>query len=436
MTLKELEKKKRKNNKNKSSNSKGKKVVAIILVGVTVFASGGLTALLHGCSKKEKEQKEQSGSEKPSFGYVLYQPTDMNNDEDFDKLLSKANTVAGKDLDKNVIRYFNHSELKEEKRLTRDDYKDKSDEEIADTVYNYPIEYYDWLDSKTFDDLINVKVGVLTGDSSTSSISKSDCEILTPFATTDKNSYLYQTYEIAYDTIIDEEVGDILDSNTKDFIENAKAFYDIVKQIMSDPKVSENQNLKAMFLEGAKKDYRLFAGILKAEYPEYYAWLEKEFQNNTANSWTGSFLDYLGIVFDAEACAKKIKNSDKYNPEDAELAKAYTKAVEDGKVTKKTSKDVKHKSEVVSEGTTSTSKSTTVHDVPDTTRPTETHEGGKPVDKPEVSENTTHKIEEEDVKPETTKPTTTSSYEETYTPGYVDADGTIWVDENDWQKIK
>lgn len=438
MTYREQEKLNAEKSKN---NKKGKGTIAILVAAS--LAATCTVACFQACSRKNSDDNENKNgaNEKPSFEYVLYQPTDMNSEEELNKLLDSANNVAGKDLDKDIIRYFNHSELKEGNRLTRNDYKNMSDEEIADTVYDYPIEYYDWMDSKTVDNLINVKAEVLAGETVSSLDTESSYKILTPFVTTDKNSYLYQTYQTEYDTVLDDEIEDIIDGNTQDFIKNAKAFYDVVKKIMDDPKVSSNQNLKAMFLEGAKDNYRYFASILKAEYPDYYKWLEKEFQNNSLNSWGGTFLDYLGVVLDAEACAKKIKNYEKYDASDAELAKAYTKAVQDGKVpSTKTSNDVKHKQEVESRGTTSVTESTTIHKVPESEQQkaetTTEKTGGKPVGTTSKKEETTRVVKEEDVKPETTKPTTTSSSEEDFAPGYVDADGTLWMDENEWQKVK
>lgn len=424
MTYREYEEKE----KNKSGNSKKKKIIALITAAV--MAVSGLAVGLNSCKRDDSNNTGTSVSdqndenENQEFEYVLYKPTDMNNADERQELLTEANKIAGEELNEKIIRFFNDSELDDENKLSKSEYKNMSDDEIADEIYDYAVNYHSWLYSNTVDNLIYIKTNILY-DKKNDLKTQESYKILTPFATIDKNSYLYQTYEQEYDSIIDNEVEDILNGNKQDFASNAEAFYIVVRKVMEDPEVSKNQNLKVMFLEGAKENYRFFASVLKYEYPEYYEWLEKEFQNNPLNSWLGTFLDRFGIVFDEQACANKIKNYEKYIAEDEKLAEVYKGTTGTGKKTIKSNNN-KKTSEIVSKGTTHKTSSTTIHDIPkEESKKAETtsqNKGGATVGKPSTSKGTTHVITEEDVLPGTEEETNyQSSSEETCTFNYVDS---------------
>ena len=423
-TYLEKDKQKRKELKKTNHNSFSKKTIALITAGI--MAVSGFAVGLNSCNKDDSNNAGTSVSdqndenENQEFEYVLYKPTDMNNADERQELLTEANKVAGEELNEKIIRFFNDSELDDENKLSKSEYKNMSDDEIADEIYDYAIEYYDWLDSNQVDELINNKAEILSDETTQSQVSNDEYMLLTPFSTTDENSYIYQNYQQDYDTIINNEVEDIVTSNVQDFSSNAEAFYKVVRKVMEDPEVSKNQNLKSMFLEGAKENYRLFASVLRYEYPEYYEWLEKEFQNNSLNSWVGTFLDRFGIVFDEQACANKIKNYEKYNSEDEKLAEAYKGTTGTGKKTI-TNNNNKKTSELASEGTTAVTSSTTIYDVPeDESEKAETTSqkpGGQPVEDPTSSEGTTHVISDEDVKPGTEE----TYSEETCTFNYVDS---------------
>lgn len=425
---------------NRQKNNKGtnKKILAFVLVATTLI---GTVVGLNACSKSEKETTTASDTTKEdeeeiSYKYVLYKPIDMKNKEEVNDLISKVNeNVEDEPLTEEFFNLLTGE-------ITKEQFGNKTDEEIASELDSIPEKYY-MLVSSNISSFVQEKTNTMVDDEDKIEV-KTDKLVISCFNFIDKNSYAHKTYQPIVDKLIDKELNDIKNSNVSEYSLNAQEYYDIVMNVLKDTKLNSYQREKFLLLNDLKAIHFLFAGILKNVSPEKYKELDKEIQNLALNGWIQTVSSNMGLITDVDLDAPKYESKvgTKYVADDDKLADAYKGAVKTGKVTSVTSKNVKEEKKKVEEATTGkTVTSTTIHNVPeDESKKAETtsrkDNSNVTVGKPSVSVSPTEKITEEDIKPETEP--------ETWT--YEDSEGNEWVvapddngdyvcDNDQWNKL-
>lgn len=404
-------------------DSKAKKSTIKFIAGTLIFAVT-IGGIVYGCSKTDSKKTETTTSDttkeqeaEVSYKYVLYKPVDYSKETEVDSLISEINkNVEGEPLTKDFLNLLT-------KDITKEQFGNMSDEEIASELDSIPEKYY-MLVFSNISSFVQEKTNTMVDDEDKIEV-KTDKLVISCFNFIDKNSYAHKTYQPIVDKLIDKELNDIKNSNVSEYSLNAQEYYDIVMNVLKDTELNSYQREKFLLLNDLKAIHVLFAGILKNVSPEKYKELDKEIQNLALNGWIQTVSSNMGLITDVDLDAPKYESKvgTKYVADDDKLADAYKGAVKTGKVTSVTSKNVKEEKKKVEEATTGkTVTSTTIHNVPeDESKKAETtsrkDNSNVTVGKPSVSVSPTEKITEEDIKPETEP--------ETWT--YKDSEGNEWV---------
>lgn len=405
------------------------KFTALVIAGATFI--GVISAFATSCSKKEEKEPTTSVSDttkedeekQVSYKYVLYNPIDMNNQDEVNKLIAKINENVEEDRPKLTLETFNLLT----KDITKEQFPGKTDEEIAEAVNVLAISLYDVLSSNIVS-FIDAKTYTLLDKKEGYSIPEK--LVISGFNLIDKNSYIHQTYQGKIDEQLEKELNDIINSNITEYASNALSFYDVVMEVLKDQKLNSFQRDKMIVLQYLKSIYPLYSSILLQEAPDKRTTLDAEFSNLAINAWESDVLSNMGLITDAYLGKKtKDRTGTSYSLEDKKLEDAYKGATKRGE-TKVTSNNTKNYSVVEKPATTGkTVEKETVYKVPeDESKKAETttvkDNSNVTVGKPSVSVKPPEKLEEEDVPPEV-EPDTSWSYK--------DDDGEEWVvvpDEN------
>ncbi len=422
--------------------NKNLKIISCTLAGIAAVG-----ACVYWFVNKNKNEIEtpittisdttKEDEEEVSYKYVLYKPVDYSKETEVDSLISEINkNVEGEPLTKDFLNLLT-------KDITKEQFGNMSDEEIASELDSIPEKYYTLI-SSNISSFINEKFDTMVDEEDKIGAEKTDKLVISCFNFIDKNSYAHKTYQPKIDKLLEKELNDIRSSNISEYSANAQEYYDIVMEVLKDKKLNSDTRARFILLNDLKAVYSLFADILKIDSPKKYEELDKEIENLALNGWIQTASTNMGLITDVDLNAPKYESkvSEKYNADDNKMAEAYKGAVKNGKATSVTSNNVKTSGKIIEEATTGKPvTNTTVHKVPESeSKKAETtskkDNSNVTVGKPSVSVSPTEKITEEDVKPETEP--------ESWT--YKDSEGDTWVvapddngdyvfDNDQWNKL-
>lgn len=347
------------------------KAGAIALAGVITIAGINIARSAKTIQTPEEPTTSQGGPEttdpQEDLEYVFVQPFSINDDDSVKKTIDAVNKrnqkIDGHNevMTKRMLAYFNGT-------LTKEDFGDMSDDDIIKEIREYVIVLFGIL-SENVTGYVNVQagekitynLGLVNG--SENSISE-DSE--------------FYSYAKELDTILNNQLKAIATSSSEDY---STQFMDLSEKIWSDSKMPSAEKAALTVAFNAYKT--LFKNLTKEQIDELQA-----NQDNTATLSLNEILQKLSLKpktdFDKTG---KDKTSNGYNPKDKAKANKLagstgedeTKLVNKGG---KSIKDNKGNKETVSEPTTKTDK------------------GGEVVSTTKKVE-TTKKIQEEIVEPET-----------------------------------
>ena len=402
------------------------KSTSVIVLVATITAAGVKFSNSYngGDVIPEEPTTSQGGPEttdpQEDLEYVFVQPFSINDDDSVKKTIDAVNErnqkIDGHNevMTKRMLAYFNGT-------LTKEDFGDMSDDDIIKEIREYVIVLFGILSENVTGyvnfqagEKITYNLGLVNG--SENSISE-DSE--------------FYSYAKELDTILNNQLKAIATSSSEDY---STQFMDLSEKIWSDSKMPSAEKAALTVAFNAYKV--LFKSLTKEQIDELQA-----NQDNTATLSLNEILQKLSLKpktdFDKTG---KDKTSNGYNPKDkAEANKLAgstgedeTKLVNKGG---KPIKDNKGNKETVSEPTTKTSISEKPADVPDKEldKPTETDKGGEVVSTTKEVE-TTKKIQEEIVEPETETTTKVTTTEEIV---YVkDENGDTVLTDDEYNKLK
>lgn len=366
------------------------KAGAIALAGVITIAGINIARSAKTIQTPDEPTTSQGGPEttdpQEDLEYVFVQPFSINDDDSVKKTIDAVNKrnqkIDGHNevMTKRMLAYFNGT-------LTKEDFGDMSDDDIIKEIREYVIVLFGIL-SENVTGYVNVQagekitynLGLVNG--SENSISE-DSE--------------FYSYAKELDTILNNQLKAIATSSSEDY---STQFMDLSEKIWSDSKMPSAEKAALTVAFNAYKT--LFKNLTKEQIEDLQA-----NQDNTATLSLNEILQKLSLKpktdFDKTG---KDKTSNGYNPKDKAKANKLagstgedeTKLVNKGG---KPIKDNKGNKETVSEPTTKTSISEKQgDDVKELNKPTETDKGGEVVSTTKKVE-TTKKIQEEIVEPET-----------------------------------
>lgn len=399
------------------------KAGAIALAGVITIAGINIARSAKTIQTPEEPTTSQGGPEttdpQENLEYVFVQPFSINDDDSVKKTIDAVNEknqkIDGHNevMTKRMLAYFNGT-------LTKEDFGDMSDDDIIKEIREYVIVLFGIL-SENVTGYVNVQagekitynLGLVNG--SENSISE-DSE--------------FYSYAKELDTILNNQLKAIATSSSEDY---STQFMDLSEKIWSDSKMPSAEKAALTVAFNAYKV--LFKNLTKEQIEDLQA-----NQDNTATLSLNEILKKLSLKpktdFDKTG---KDKTSNGYNPKDkAEAEKIAGSTGNDNiKPTKggKPIKDNKGNKETVSEPTTKISISEKPADVPDKelNKPTEPDKGGEVVSTTKEVE-TTKKIQEEIVEPETETTTKVTTTEEKV--DVKDENGNAVLTEEQFNKLK
>lgn len=402
------------------------KSTSVIVLVATITAAGVKFSNSYngGDVIPEEPTTSQGGPEttdpQEDLEYVFVQPFSINDDDSVKKTIDAVNEknqkIDGHNevMTKRMLAYFNGT-------LTKEDFGDMSDDDIIKEIREYVIVLFGILSENVTGyvnfqagEKITYNLGLVNG--SENSISE-DSE--------------FYSYAKELDTILNNQLKAIATSSSEDY---STQFMDLSEKIWSDSKMPSSEKAALTVAFNAYKV--LFKSLTKEQIDELQA-----NQDNTATLSLNEILQKLSLKpktdFDKTG---KDKTSNGYNPKDkAEANKLAgstgedeTKLVNKGG---KPIKDNKGNKETVSEPTTKTSISEKPADVPDKEldKPTETDKGGEVVSTTKEVE-TTKKIQEEIVEPETETTTKVTTTEEIV--DVKDENGDTVLTDDEYNKLK
>ena len=402
------------------------KSTSVIVLVATITAAGVKFSNSYngGDVIPEEPTTSQGGPEttdpQEDLEYVFVQPFSINDDDSVKKTIDAVNEknqkIDGHNevMTKRMLAYFNGT-------LTKEDFGDMSDDDIIKEIREYVIVLFGILSENVTGyvnfqagEKITYNLGLVNG--SENSISE-DSE--------------FYSYAKELDTILNNQLKAIATSSSEDY---STQFMNLSEKIWSDSKMPSAEKAALTVAFNAYKV--LFKSLTKEQIDELQA-----NQDNTATLSLNEILQKLSLKpktdFDKTG---KDKTSNGYNPKDkAEANKLAgstgedeTKLVNKGG---KPIKDNKGNKETVSEPTTKTSISEKPADVPDKEldKPTETDKGGEVVSTTKEVE-TTKKIQEEIVEPETETTTKVTTTEEIV--DVKDENGDTVLTDDEYNKLK
>lgn len=402
------------------------KSTSVIVLVTTITAAGVKFSNSYngGDVIPEEPTTSQGGPEttdpQEDLEYVFVQPFSINDDDSVKKTIDAVNEknqkIDGHNevMTKRMLAYFNGT-------LTKEDFGDMSDDDIIKEIREYVIVLFGILSENVTGyvnfqagEKITYNLGLVNG--SENSISE-DSE--------------FYSYAKELDTILNNQLKAIATSSSEDY---STQFMNLSEKIWSDSKMPSAEKAALTVAFNAYKV--LFKSLTKEQIDELQA-----NQDNTATLSLNEILQKLSLKpktdFDKTG---KDKTSNGYNPKDkAEANKLAgstgedeTKLVNKGG---KPIKDNKGNKETVSEPTTKTSISEKPADVPDKEldKPTETDKGGEVVSTTKEVE-TTKKIQEEIVEPETETTTKVTTTEEIV--DVKDENGDTVLTDDEYNKLK
>ena len=399
------------------------KAGAIALAGVITIAGINIARSAKTIQTPEEPTTSQGGPEttdpQEDLEYVFVQPFSINDDDSVKKTIDAVNErnqeIDGHNevMTKRMLAYFNGT-------LTKEDFGDMSDDDIIKEIREYVIVLFGILSENVTGyvnfqagEKITYNLGLVNG--SENSISE-DSE--------------FYSYAKELDTILNNQLKAIATSSSEDY---STQFMDLSEKIWSDSKMPSAEKAALTVAFNAYKS--LFKNLTKEQIDELQA-----NQDNTATLSLNEILQKLSLKpktdFDKTG---KDKTSNGYNPKDkAEANKLAgstgedeTKLVNKGG---KPIKDNKGNKETVSEPTkTSISEKPADVSDKDLNKPNKNYEGGEVVSTTKEVE-TTKKIEEEIVEPETETTTEVTTTEETV--DVKDENGDTVLTDDEYNKLK
>ena len=242
------------------------KSTSVIVLVATITAAGVKFSNSYsgGNVIPEEPTTSQGGPEttdpQEDFKYVLVKSFDINDENSINATIDAVNENNAKDdsvdagLTANTLKYYNGD-------LSKDDFKDMNDDEIANSVKNITIETYE-VTGASVTYFTNLKNGekLTDGEKSVKAIGLSD--------TLSENGYAYKTYATKYDEIIEEQKSDIDDGNKEDYSENTENFVYTVKTALDDDKLTNAE--KSDIATTSKSHLTLFYDTMTKDDQAYF----------------------------------------------------------------------------------------------------------------------------------------------------------------------
>ena len=397
------------------------KAGAIALAGVITIAGINIARSAKTIQTPEEPTTSQGGPEttdpQEDLEYVFVQPFSINDDDSVKKTIDAVNErnqkIDGHNevMTKRMLAYFNGT-------LTKEDFGDMSDDDIIKEIREYVIVLFGILSENVTGyvnfqagEKITYNLGLVNG--SENSISE-DSE--------------FYSYAKELDTILNNQLKAIATSSSEDY---STQFMDLSEKIWSDSKMPSAEKAALTVAFNAYKV--LFKSLTKEQIEDLQA-----NQDNTATLSLNEILQKLSLKpktdFDKTG---KDKTSNGYNPKDKANKLAGSTGEDETKLVNKGGKPIKDNKgnkETVSEPTkTSISEKPADVSDKDLNKPNKNYEGGEVVSTTKEVE-TTKKIEEEIVEPETETTTEVTTTEETV--DVKDENGDTVLTDDEYNKLK
>lgn len=290
------------------------KAGAIALAGVITIAGINIARSAKTIQTPEEPTTSQGGPEttdpQEDLEYVLVKPFDINNEKSVKETINAVNENNKKDdsvkkeLTENMLKFYNGT-------LTKDDFPDMKDDDIANEIKNYSINLFE-VTSASIPDYVNLK----NGEKLTNSEESTKAIVLN--STLNENDYAYETYVTSYDTILNEQKKDIANGNKEDYSENTENFVYTVKTALDDDKLTNAE--KSDIATTSKSQLTLFYDTMTKEDQTYFETDYQSVYNTLAcDEWFAKNDIETDIDYDKTNGGDKSKNE--YVASDAEDAK-------------------------------------------------------------------------------------------------------------------
>lgn len=410
MTYRDLEKK----NKNKFGNSKKKKLIALITAAV--MAVSGLAVGLNSCKRDEEGTSTSiagDATEEETKDLILTEDFDINNESEVKKRAEEIYNISDKEVSvsdiMNIIYLYNGVYDKVNCGGTTDIEKYQNVQKLAITIT------YKLLSSGNLDDMANRAADLASNVKNPRNAKEGKYIYAYMFESSSK--YKDIGLDIANNT--EKQIDNILLGDVSAFENSEKTFENTISDLVDASKSSSIPvGYSAInFLDTNSKEVLYPSNSFDSNY-SYYT-------DDVVAQWAKTWGIDINKLLEEGKIVKTSEYS-KYINDDAKKAKSKENTTQKANDVQKGGKHVANQTSSDNYYTTTQSSSTTVHEVPEEeskkAETTTQKQGGQPVGEPSVSENTTHVITEEDVKPGEEESYSAETYsEETCTFGYVDA---------------
>lgn len=401
----------------KKTGGKGKKILAVILATIVGLSGGSVGLKAYYDSKQQTPTSMSDGndvnngnddSKEETFSPegVLYKPYSIKNDDEIQNMLNEVEKLTGEKIDIRFIKILFYEYLDKNNVLTKDDFKDISEDEFHKWFMDQQKASYNALAYGTTE-LQNLKQVILDGEGD--DVIKSYHEKLlgdiTFFLTfIPKEAPGYNSVYLDLSKLLVKEKNDIESINKDEFAKNTKEILDKMKEIIEDKSLSMGGQY--IFMQGMDPILPILSPSLdrnNKDNCETYKESIPNFQSEIATAIYNECLVRIRYTLPVseETCTNRAKENEQYIDSDANVANKNKPDGSTKNVPGKKDSNGKHDTskEKVSSATTTTSTTTYVVDVPDKEDTTNKKPGGKPTGTTSTSTETTSHIYDYDVKP-------------------------------------
>lgn len=398
----------------KKVGGKSKKILSVALAFVMIFSSG--VGLKNYYSKQQTPTSVSDGndvnngnddSKEETFSPegVLYKPYSIKNDDEIQNMLNEVEKLTGEKIDIRFIKILFYEYLDQSNVLTKDDFKDISEDEFHKWFMDQQKSLYNALAYGTTE-LQNLKQVILDGEGD--DVIKSYHEKLlgdiTFFLTfIPKEAPGYNSVYLDLSKLLVKEKNDIESINKDEFAKNTKEILDKMKEIIEDKSLSMGGQY--IFMQGMDPILPILSPSLdrnNKDNCETYKESIPNFQSEIATAIYNECLVRIRYTLPVseETCTNRAKENEQYIDSDANSANKNKPNGSTKNVPGNKDSNGKHDTskEKVSSATTTTSTTTYVADVPDEDT-TYKNPGGKPTGTTSTSTETTSHMYDYDVKP-------------------------------------
>lgn len=399
----------------KKVGGKSKKILSAALAFVMIFSSG--VGLKNYYSKQQTPTSVSDGndvnngnddSKEETFSPegVLYKPYSIKNDDEIQNMLNEVEKLTGEKIDIRFIKILFYEYLDQSNVLTKDDFKDISEDEFHKWFMDQQKSLYNALAYGTTE-LQNLKQVILDGEGD--DVIKSYHEKLlgdiTFFLTfIPKEAPGYNSVYLDLSKLLVKEKNDIESINKDEFAKNTKEILDKMKEIIEDKSLSMGGQY--IFMQGMDPILPILSPSLdrnNKDNCETYKESIPNFQSEIATAIYNECLVRIRYTLPVseETCTNRAKENEQYIDSDANAANKNKPNGSTKNVPGNKDSNGKHDTskERVSSATTVQNEDSSVVDVPDKEDTTHKNSGGNQTGTTNEVTKPTEKVTEWNVLP-------------------------------------